>query len=75
MNVDTREQAVAWTGADGIRRRFVFEPDEAGEFWRVEYERLGDHWRQVGRDPVEDVEISAGGRETDDGAVSYYRGP
>ena len=77
MNGGVREQTVAWTGADGVRRKFVFEPDENGEYWRVEYEQLGDVWRQVGREPVEDVVIDTGvpACETRDGAVSFYRGP
>ena len=71
-----REQTVAWTGTDGIRWKFVFEPDEAGEYWRVEYEQLGETWRQVGREPVENVAIDTSGGETATGnAVSFYRGP
>ena len=71
-----REQTVAWTGTDGVRRKLVFEPDEAGEYWRVEYEQLGETWRQIGREPVEDVAIDTGTDESITGsAVSFYRGP
>ena len=75
MNGDAQEQTVAWTGADGARRKFVFEPDEAGDYWRVEYEQLDDVWRQVGREPVDDVVVDTGGETATGNAVSFYRGP
>mgnify|MGYP007047138350 CR=1 FL=1 len=52
---------VRWRGIDGVARKYSFEPMH-GEYLRIEYEWTGDHWREVGREPAEDVacEVESG---------------
>ena len=55
----TDELAVEWTGVDGTRRRVQIIPDTSGrEGWRIEEEWTGVSWREIGREPISDVEIA-----------------
>lgn len=47
---------VRWYGVDGVARKLSFEPMCAGHL-RIEYEWTGIEWREVGREPVEEVAI------------------
>lgn len=59
------EVSIEWTGIDGRRRRWTFIPDTSGEEgWRIEEERTPTGWREVGREPIGDVEISGPALET-----------
>lgn len=48
---------VQWRGVNGRVRKLVFEPTPDGDHMRIEYERVADTWRPVGREPVENVSL------------------
>lgn len=54
---------VRWRGLDGVTRKYRFEATCTGHL-RIECEWTGIQWREVGREPVEEVAI-----ETADGVV------
>lgn len=52
------ELSVGWTGIDGRSRRWTIIPDTSGrESWRIEHEWTPTAWREVGREPISDVEL------------------
>lgn len=40
-------------------RRLVFEPAAAGKWHRIEEERRGCRWREVGRETIESLSVHA----------------
>ncbi|QCC60762.1 hypothetical protein NP511_02125 [Natrinema thermotolerans] len=50
---------VRWRGVDGTARKITFEPT-CGGYLRIEREWTGAKWREVGREPVEDVALEVG---------------
>lgn len=45
---------VRWRGVDDVVRKMSFEPTCSGHL-RIEAQWTGAGWREVGREPVEDV--------------------
>lgn len=58
---------VRWRGADGILRKYRFEPTRTG-YRRIEYEQIDTQWREVGWESVEEVAIELTGQITGDGS-------
>jgi len=57
--VENAQQVVAWTPANGERRRIVFADGEDGHTHRVEQVKAhGTDWRTVGGERVSDVSIT-----------------
>lgn len=61
---DDEGVVVTWTRTARPDRRLRFEtrdvPHSEGDYWRVEEQRDGDGWRQVGREAVGSVTVECG---------------
>lgn len=57
---------IRWFGVDGVARKHRFESTHCGHL-RIEYASTGDRWREVGREPIEEVVIKTadGGPDID----------
>lgn len=59
---DTDAVSISFVPTGSPRRRIRFvERDDGPRWWWIDHEWTGCRWRPVGREPVNDVDVSCGG--------------